>query len=56
MIDVCGGTADLAILAARYIGPEGRVVVYDFNRAMMEAGKEKVHTALLDARITIYPG
>ena len=37
VIDVCGGTADLAILAARYVGPEGRVMVYDFNRAMMEA-------------------
>ena len=56
VIDVCGGTADLAILAARYVGPEGRVMVYDFNRAMMEAGKEKVHTALLDARIKYIQG
>jgi demethylmenaquinone methyltransferase / 2-methoxy-6-polyprenyl-1,4-benzoquinol methylase len=56
VIDVCGGTADLAIRAARYVGPEGRVVVYDFNRAMMQAGKEKVHTALLDARIRYVQG
>jgi demethylmenaquinone methyltransferase/2-methoxy-6-polyprenyl-1,4-benzoquinol methylase len=56
VIDVCGGTADLAIHAARYVGPEGRVVVYDFNRAMMEAGKAKVHSALLDARIKYIQG
>jgi demethylmenaquinone methyltransferase/2-methoxy-6-polyprenyl-1,4-benzoquinol methylase len=56
VLDVCGGTADLAILAARYIGPEGGVVVYDFNRAMMEAGKEKVHHVLLDARIRYIQG
>ncbi len=35
VLDVCGGTADLALLAARRIGPAGRVVVYDINRAMM---------------------
>ena len=56
VIDVCGGTADLAILAARCVGPEGRVIVYDFNRAMMEAGKEKGHNALLDARIKYIQG
>jgi len=56
VIDVCGGTADLAILAARCVGPEGRVIVYDFNRSMMEVGKEKVHTALLDARIQYIQG
>jgi len=56
VLDVCGGTADLAILAARCVGPEGRVIVYDFNRAMMAAGKEKVHYALLDARIQYVQG
>ncbi|MCX5896223.1 MAG: bifunctional demethylmenaquinone methyltransferase/2-methoxy-6-polyprenyl-1,4-benzoquinol methylase UbiE [Proteobacteria bacterium] len=56
VIDVCGGTADLAILAARYVGPGGRVMVYDFNRAMMEAGKNKVRSALLDARIKFIQG
>lgn len=56
VLDVCGGTADLAILAARSVGPEGGVVVYDFNRAMMEAGKEKVRYVLLDARIKYIQG
>ena len=56
VLDVCGGTADLAILAARYVGSEGKVIVYDFNRAMMEAGKSKVHKALLAARIRYIQG
>ncbi len=56
VLDVCGGTADLAILAARSVGPEGGVVVYDFNRAMMEEGKEKVRHELLDARIKYIQG
>lgn len=42
VIDVCGGTADLAILAARDIGHSGKVMVYDINRTMMEAGRQKM--------------
>ena len=41
VLDVCGGTADLALLAARRVGPSGRVVVCDFNRPMMEVGRGK---------------
>ena len=42
ILDVCGGTADLAILAARDIGSAGGVIVYDINRAMIQAGLHKV--------------
>jgi len=42
VLDVCGGTGDLAILAARRTGPGGRVVIYDINRAMIEAGRPKI--------------
>lgn len=56
VIDVCGGTADLALLAARYVGHEGKVIVYDFNRSMIEAGKNKVHKALLEGRICYVQG
>ena len=42
VLDVCGGTGDLAILAARRLGPRGQVVIYDINRAMIEAGMPKV--------------
>lgn len=41
VLDVCGGTADLALLAAKHVGPSGRAVVYDFNRPMMESGRRK---------------
>jgi len=44
VLDVCGGTGDLAILAARAIGNSGRVTVYDINRAMMQAGLHKVRS------------
>ncbi|MBI5681733.1 MAG: bifunctional demethylmenaquinone methyltransferase/2-methoxy-6-polyprenyl-1,4-benzoquinol methylase UbiE [Deltaproteobacteria bacterium] len=40
-IDVAGGTADIAILMAREVGENGRVVVYDINKEMLEVGKTK---------------
>jgi demethylmenaquinone methyltransferase / 2-methoxy-6-polyprenyl-1,4-benzoquinol methylase len=40
-LDVCGGTADLALRAAKRVGTSGRAVVYDFNRPMLEAGRRK---------------
>ncbi len=56
VLDVCGGTADLAILAGKVIGPKGRVTLYDFNRDMMEAGKPKVARASLSDRIRYIQG
>jgi demethylmenaquinone methyltransferase / 2-methoxy-6-polyprenyl-1,4-benzoquinol methylase len=56
VIDVCGGTADLSILAAREIGPQGRVILCDINRAMMEWGKPKVARASLEGRILFVQG
>jgi demethylmenaquinone methyltransferase/2-methoxy-6-polyprenyl-1,4-benzoquinol methylase len=51
VLDVCGGTGDLAILAARRVGSRGRVIIYDINRAMIEAGRPKVRGMLLKDRI-----
>jgi demethylmenaquinone methyltransferase / 2-methoxy-6-polyprenyl-1,4-benzoquinol methylase len=42
IVDVCGGTADLAIGIAGKTGEEGRVYLYDINRAMMKVGAEKL--------------
>ena len=42
ILDVCGGTGDLSILAAGAVGPSGRIILYDFNAKMMAAGESKV--------------
>jgi demethylmenaquinone methyltransferase/2-methoxy-6-polyprenyl-1,4-benzoquinol methylase len=51
VLDVCGGTGDLAILAARRLGPRGQVIIYDINRAMIEAGTHKVRGRRLGAPV-----
>ena len=56
VLDVCGGTADLALRAARAIGGAGRVVVYDINWAMMAAGWPKVAGSALAPRIGYIQG
>ena len=42
LLDLCGGTADLALSAAPGLLPDGTVVVCDFNIAMMRQGIIKV--------------
>jgi demethylmenaquinone methyltransferase/2-methoxy-6-polyprenyl-1,4-benzoquinol methylase len=56
VLDVCGGTGDLAVLAARRVGSRGRVVVYDINRAMIQAGMPKVRGRPLADRIRYVQG
>jgi demethylmenaquinone methyltransferase/2-methoxy-6-polyprenyl-1,4-benzoquinol methylase len=56
ILDVCGGTGDLAILAARAIGPTGRVVIYDINRAMIQAGMHKVIDTDIENRLGYIQG
>jgi demethylmenaquinone methyltransferase/2-methoxy-6-polyprenyl-1,4-benzoquinol methylase len=41
VLDICGGTGDLSLLAVKQVSPSGKVVLYDINRAMMEAGRGK---------------
>lgn len=42
VLDLCGGTGDLAMSAGRSIGPTGEMVLYDINREMMIAGRDRV--------------
>jgi len=51
VLDLCGGTADLALLAARKSGRTGRAVVCDMNRCMMAGGTAKVRAAGASDRI-----
>ncbi len=46
-LDVAAGSGDLSIPLARRVGPQGRVVVTDINREMLERGRDR----LLDAGI-----
>jgi demethylmenaquinone methyltransferase/2-methoxy-6-polyprenyl-1,4-benzoquinol methylase len=56
VLDVCGGTGDLAILAARNIGNSGQVVVYDINRAMIQAGLHKVIRTTIEKQVQYVQG
>jgi demethylmenaquinone methyltransferase/2-methoxy-6-polyprenyl-1,4-benzoquinol methylase len=56
VIDVCGGTGDLSLLAAQAVGSPGRVVLYDINRKMMEMGKLKVNRSPWKERIAYVQG
>ena len=49
VLDVAGGTADLARLFAQRVGPRGEVVLTDVNAAMLGLGRDR----LLDAGILI---
>jgi demethylmenaquinone methyltransferase/2-methoxy-6-polyprenyl-1,4-benzoquinol methylase len=56
VLDVCGGTADLALLSAAAMGPSGRVLVYDFNREMLETGRGKVSRVSWGSRLAFIQG
>ncbi len=45
VLDLCGGTAGLALEAARAVLPGGSVTVCDISRAMMLAGKRRAGRA-----------
>ncbi|MGB7932817.1 MAG: bifunctional demethylmenaquinone methyltransferase/2-methoxy-6-polyprenyl-1,4-benzoquinol methylase UbiE [Gammaproteobacteria bacterium] len=48
VLDIAGGTGDLALLIAPSVGPQGRVVLSDINNAMIRTGRAR----LLDRGIT----
>jgi demethylmenaquinone methyltransferase/2-methoxy-6-polyprenyl-1,4-benzoquinol methylase len=56
VIDVCGGTGDLAVLAAQAIRSAGQVVVYDISQAMMSAGKNRKRIIAFGKRIAFVLG
>jgi demethylmenaquinone methyltransferase/2-methoxy-6-polyprenyl-1,4-benzoquinol methylase len=42
VLDVAGGTGDLARLFARRVAPDGSVVLTDINRSMLELGRDRL--------------
>ena len=51
VIDLCSGTADMAILLSGKAGPAGKVVALDLNPEMLEIGKAKIDRAGISQRI-----
>ena len=56
VLDVCGGTGDLALRAAERVGAEGQVVVYDINWAMLTTGRPKAAPKKLNDRMSWVQG
>ncbi|MFT6550824.1 MAG: demethylmenaquinone methyltransferase/2-methoxy-6-polyprenyl-1,4-benzoquinol methylase [Zhongshania marina] len=42
VLDIAGGTGDLAAKFSRLVGPSGRVVLADINDSMLTVGREKL--------------
>ncbi|MDX2159024.1 MAG: bifunctional demethylmenaquinone methyltransferase/2-methoxy-6-polyprenyl-1,4-benzoquinol methylase UbiE [Hyphomicrobiaceae bacterium] len=56
VLDLAGGTGDVALRIARASGPETSVVVCDISPEMLEVGRRKVGDAGLDGRIALVEG
>lgn len=56
VLDLCGGTGALAVLADRKAGSGGRIIICDFNRAMMEAGRARIARSPAGKRIMYLQG
>ena len=56
LLDVCTGTADVAIGAARRPAGAARVVGVDFSGAMLQHGSAKVRRGGLDRRVQLVRG
>jgi len=53
VLDLAGGTGDLAIKFARQVGPSGHVVLADINAAMLEQGRRRLIDAGIAGNVTI---
>jgi len=53
ILDLAGGTGDLALKFARQVGPQGHVVLADINAAMLEQGRRRLVDAGIAGNLTI---
>jgi demethylmenaquinone methyltransferase/2-methoxy-6-polyprenyl-1,4-benzoquinol methylase len=51
VLDIAGGTGDLAARFAEIVGPEGRVVLADINDSMLQVGRDKLLDKGLQANL-----
>ena len=53
VLDLAGGTGDLALAFARRVGAEGHVVLADINAAMLEQGRRRLVDAGIAGNVSI---
>jgi demethylmenaquinone methyltransferase / 2-methoxy-6-polyprenyl-1,4-benzoquinol methylase len=53
ILDLAGGTGDLALKFARLVGPTGHVVLADINAAMLEQGRRRLVNAGVAGNLSI---
>lgn len=56
LLDVAGGTGDIAIRAIQSAGPNASAVIFDISPEMLAVGSRRVHDKGLDACITCVEG
>jgi demethylmenaquinone methyltransferase / 2-methoxy-6-polyprenyl-1,4-benzoquinol methylase len=56
VLDVCGGTGDMSVMAAKVVGPAGRVTLFDINREMMTTGRAKSTNAHFRQKVAYVQG
>jgi demethylmenaquinone methyltransferase / 2-methoxy-6-polyprenyl-1,4-benzoquinol methylase len=56
LLDVAGGTGDIAFRAAKAAGPGFRATVCDINSDMLEVGRERATARHLDDRVSFVEG
>ena len=56
VLDCGSGTGTTGIIAARKVGPNGKVTLFDFSDAMLAVAREKVAQEGLQERVTIRSG
>jgi demethylmenaquinone methyltransferase/2-methoxy-6-polyprenyl-1,4-benzoquinol methylase len=56
LLDLCTGTADVAVAAATGPSPAGRVIGIDFSHEMLRLGLDKVRGRSLASRVTLARG
>jgi demethylmenaquinone methyltransferase / 2-methoxy-6-polyprenyl-1,4-benzoquinol methylase len=55
ILDVATGTADMAIMMTRYLGP-GKITGIDISNGMLEIGRQKIAKLKLEDRIELFTG
>lgn len=56
LLDVAGGTGDIALRFANRSGANATAVIFDISQEMLDVGQERITKAGLDDRITLQQG